>query len=107
MQKASGGTSKSKTMSPLARDILKGFEEAIAIAKGEMEPARIYTDVDVAKIRAKLKLSQAEFAAMIQVSKRVVQEWEQHRKAPSGAARTLLKAVEKHPKTLQKVLQSL
>lgn len=105
MQKASGGTSKSKTMSPLARDILKGFEEAIA--KGEMEPARIYTDVDVAKIRAKLKLSQAEFAAMIQVSKRVVQEWEQHRKAPSGAARTLLKAVEKHPKTLQKVLQSL
>ncbi|HAH09726.1 MAG TPA: transcriptional regulator [Alphaproteobacteria bacterium] len=91
-------------MNKYSQRLLQSFQEALAIAKGEMEPARIYTDVDVAKIRAKLKMSQAEFAKMIHVSKRVIQEWEQHRKAPSGPARALLKVVERAPATVKRVL---
>jgi putative transcriptional regulator len=60
------------------------LKEAIAVAKGEAKPAKVYADVDVAKIRAKLKLSQSEFAALVDVSKRVVQDWEQRRKAPQA-----------------------
>jgi putative transcriptional regulator len=93
-------------VSKYGQRLIKSVKEAIAIAKGEMEPAFIYTDVDVAKIRAKLKMSQAEFADMIQVSKRVVQEWEQRRKAPSGPARALLKVVERAPQTVKRVLKA-
>jgi putative transcriptional regulator len=93
-------------VSKYGQRLIKSVKEAIAIAKGEMEPAFTYTDVDVAKIRAKLKMSQAEFADMIQVPKRVVQEWEQRRKAPSGPARALLKVVERAPQTVKRVLKA-
>ena len=82
-------------MSQFGKRLIKGLKEAVAVARGEAEPVKIYADVDVAKIRAKLKLSQNEFAELLNVSKRVVQDWEQHRKAPSGAARSLLKVAQK------------
>lgn len=91
-------------MSQFGKRLIKGLKEAVAIAKGEAEPARIYSDVDVAKIRAKLKLSQNEFAELLDVSKRVVQDWEQHRKAPSGAARSLLKIAQKEPAAVRRAL---
>ena len=106
MQGSARRAPKADAMTPLGKSVLKGLQEALAIAKGEMEPARIYTDVDVAKIRAKLKMSQAEFAKMIHVSKRVIQEWEQHRKAPSGPARALLKVVDRAPATVKRVLEA-
>jgi putative transcriptional regulator len=91
-------------MTQFGKRLIKGLKEAVAVAKGEAAPARIYTDVDVAKIRAKLKLSQSEFAALLDVSTRVVQDWEQHRKAPSGAARSLLKVAQKEPAALRRAL---
>ena len=69
-------------MTEFGKCLIKGLKEAVAVAKGEVAPAKVYADVDVAKIRAKLKLSQSEFADLLDVSKRVVQDWEQHRKAP-------------------------
>jgi putative transcriptional regulator len=106
MQGNSGVVSGEEGMSTYGERLIRSARQALAIAKGEMEPAFIYTDVDVAKIRAKLKMSQAEFADMIQVSKRVVQEWEQRRKAPSGPARALLKVVERAPQTVKRVLKA-
>ena len=91
-------------MTQFGKRLIKGLREAVAVAKGEAAPARVYTDVDVAKIRAKLKLSQSEFAALLDVSTRVVQDWEQHRKAPSGAARSLLKVAKKEPAALRRAL---
>lgn len=91
-------------MTQFGRRLIKGLEEAVAVAKGEARPAKIYGDVDVAKIRAKLKLSQSEFADLLDVSKRVVQDWEQKRKAPSGAARSLLKVTQKEPAVVRRVL---
>ncbi len=50
--------------------------------------------------RAASGMSQAEFARATGVSVRTLQEWEQGRKTPSGAARSLLKLVSRHPELL-------
>ena len=57
----------------------------------------------VARIRLNSGLSQADFAAVLGVTKRTLQQWEQGRREPSGAARTLLKIAEKHPEVLLEV----
>lgn len=92
-------------MSKIGKNILAGAREALAIAKGKAAPAAVYSDVDVAKIRAKLGMTQKELAAFIDVSLRTVQEWEQHRKAPNGPARSLLKVAEREPKAVKRALQ--
>lgn len=51
----------------------------------------------VAAARAATGFSQAAFAKLLGVSVRTLQEWEQGRKIPSGAAATLLKVAAKHP----------
>jgi putative transcriptional regulator len=48
-------------------------------------------------------LSQARFAQLLGVSPRTLQDWEQGRRAPSGAARTLLLVASKDPKVLMSV----
>jgi putative transcriptional regulator len=57
----------------------------------------------VATARAATGLSQAAFAKLLGVSVRTLQEWEQGRKIPSGAAATLLKVAARHPKVLQEL----
>lgn len=54
-----------------------------------------------AEARASVGLSQQEFADLLGVSARTVQDWEQGRREPTGAARTLLKVAVKHPKLLR------
>lgn len=55
---------------------------------------------EVARIREKTGLSQARFAQLLGVSVRTLQDWEQGRRAPSGAARTLLVVASKNPRVL-------
>jgi DNA-binding transcriptional regulator YiaG len=50
-------------------------------------------------LREKTGLSQSEFARLLGVSIRTLQEWEQGRRAPSGAARTLILIAAKNPAT--------
>ena len=54
-----------------------------------------------AEARASVGLSQQEFARLLGVSARTLQDWEQGRREPTGAARTLLKVAVKHPKLLR------
>ena len=51
-------------------------------------------------------MSQAEFAAMIGVSTRTLQNWEQGRRTPEGPARALLRVAAKNPQALLEALQS-
>lgn len=53
-------------------------------------------------VRARLSagLTQAQFAGLLGVSKRTLEQWEQGRRAPSGAAKTLIKVAELHPEVL-------
>ena len=51
-------------------------------------------------LRTQSGLSQSEFARATGVSVRTLQEWEQGRKIPSGAAQSLLKLISRHPELL-------
>ncbi|MBK1632349.1 transcriptional regulator [Thiohalocapsa halophila] len=53
--------------------------------------------------RERTGLSQARFAELLGVSVRTLQEWEQGRRQPSGAARTLFKVAERHPDVLREL----
>lgn len=76
-------------------EILKGIRQ---LKRGEH--GRIINVPSVARIREKTGLSQARFAELLGVSVRTLQEWEQGRRAPSGAARTLLLIANKNPHAL-------
>ncbi len=79
----------------IGREILAGIRQ---LKRGEH--GRIITVPSVASIREKTGLSQARFAELLGVSVRTLQEWEQGRRAPSGAARTLLLIAAKNPRAL-------
>ena len=59
---------------------------------------------ELAIARQKVGLSQAEFAALLGVSKRTLQDWEQGRREPSGAAKSLIEIAMKRPDVLVEVL---
>ncbi len=58
----------------------------------------------IVEARLKSGLSQSEFAKLLGVSKRTLQEWEQGRREPTGAAKSLLKIAVKRPDVLREVL---
>jgi putative transcriptional regulator len=79
-------------------EILQGLRE---IRRGRV--GRVVNVPDVAKTREKTGLSQTRFAQLLGVSVRTLQDWEQGRRAPSRAARTLLMIAAKNPMTLVEV----
>jgi putative transcriptional regulator len=76
-------------------EILEGLRQ---LKRGEH--GRIINVPSVASVREKTGLSQSRFAELLGVSVRTLQEWEQGRRAPSGAARTLLLIAAKTPRAL-------
>jgi putative transcriptional regulator len=62
-------------------------------------------DVDVRAIRHRLELSQNEFAARFGFSLAAVREWEQGRRRPEQAARTLLLVINRNPEIVSTVLE--
>jgi putative transcriptional regulator len=79
----------------IGQEILDGLRE---LKRGES--GRVINIPDVAEIRQKTGLSQSRFSALLGVSVRTLQDWEQGRRAPSGAARTLLMIASNNPKAL-------
>ena len=82
----------------VGREILEGLRE---LERGEQ--GRVTTVPSVATIREGTGLSQPRFAQLLGVSVRTLQEWEQGRRAPSGAARTLLLIAARNPSALVEV----
>jgi putative transcriptional regulator len=76
-------------------EILEGIRQ---LKRGEH--GRVIKPPSIAGIRERTGLSQARFAELLGVSVRTLQEWEQGRRAPSGAARTLLLIAERNPHAL-------
>jgi len=56
-----------------------------------------------AEARAKVGLSQHDFAILLGVSARTLQDWEQGRREPTGAAKTLLRVAVSHPDVLREL----
>ena len=82
----------------IGAEILEGIRELKAGKTG-----RVVNVPPVAEIREKTGLSQARFAALLGVSVRTLQDWEQGRRVPSGAARTLLLIAYRNPEALLEV----
>jgi len=57
----------------------------------------------VAEARSKAGLSQERFAELLGISPRTLRDWEQGRRNPSGAAKTLLLIAAKHPEVLREI----
>src|SRR3954469_20735652 len=94
----------------LAFDKLRaGLEDVIAYHRGkrtltardvEFRPLRKLGARDVAKVRARLRVSQVAFARLLNVSPRTVQAWESNARTPSDAALKLLHVARRHPEVL-------
>ena len=79
----------------IGMEILEGLRQ---IKRGEY--GRVTTIPSVSEVRENTGLSQVRFAQLLGVSVRTLQDWEQGRRAPSGAARTLLMVAAKNPRAL-------
>jgi len=81
-------------------------EEALAFAQGKNNASVVHIprEIDAARIRKKIKMSQSQFAAYFGVSVRTVQEWEQGRVVPSGAARAFLIVIDREPDAVRRAL---
>jgi putative transcriptional regulator len=89
-------------------ELVQSVREGGAILRGEKEAARTFEieAIDIKNIREEYGLSQSEFAGLLGISVNTLQNWEQGRRKPQGAARVLLMVAEKHPKVLWDVVQS-
>ncbi len=94
-------------MSTFGEELLQSAPEALEIAKGTAAPARAYVpaEVDVATIRKRLGLSQAAFAARFGLNAAMIREWEQKRRNPDQAARTLLTVINRDPDAVSRALK--
>ena len=90
----------------LFQQLVASLKEGGAILRGEAKPARTTALhwPDAKAVREKLGLSQVQFAALIGISPRTLQNWEQGHRRPEGTARALLRVAESHP---QAVLEAL
>jgi putative transcriptional regulator len=93
-------------MSKAGESILRGARQALAYARGERRGfvAHVPEQVNVKAIRRRLGLSQREFAARFGFKLDAVQNWEQGRRRPEGAARAFLTVIAREPEAVQRAL---
>lgn len=96
----------------MRRDLFDQLVESVkqmkAIEAGRLKPSRVTRAEDllrggrpnVAALRARFKLSQAKFAALLGISVNTLQNWEQNRRRPEGPAKVLLRVAATHPEVL-------
>jgi DNA-binding transcriptional regulator YiaG len=89
-------------------DLLLSLKQAKAISHGEMDAGRrtVRNAQEVKAIRENAGLSQNEFAKLIRVSIKTLQNWEQSRRSPSGPAAALLQIFAFSPKLALKSLHA-
>lgn len=89
-------------------EFLESVQEMDEIVGGKKKASRSfdYPDPEVKAIRESMGYSQARFARTFGVSKRTVENWEQGRRCPTGAARTLLRLVEADPVYARRILNA-
>jgi putative transcriptional regulator len=80
------------------QEVLNGVRE-IKAGGGKRVVVEPHSPIVRARLRA--GLTQAQFAVLLGVSKRTLEQWEQGRREPSGAAKTLIKVAQLHPEVLR------
>ena len=86
-------------MSRLFDELMESVQEMNEILRGEREPSREFhvDSMRVNEIRKATGLTQAKFAALIDVQLGTLRNWEQGRREPTGPAKALLKAIHNDP----------
>jgi putative transcriptional regulator len=114
------------------RTVAEMLESKNKIERGEVVPARVWKlksngkggfvirkgdpqkfqkaqkkswNKSIVATRQKLGLSQTGFAGILGISVRTLHHWEQGTRAPSGAARVLLKVAERHPEVVMEAVE--
>lgn len=103
-----------KLKKPLTDEALDSFESSLDIAAELRRSvkemiAKKGTKIEVSPVvsaRIKSGLSQSQFAGLLGVSVRTLQEWEQGRRSPSRAAKTLISIAEMRPEVLREVIDA-
>ena len=85
----------------IGQEILQGIRDIKAGRIGRRYTTESYP---IVRAREKSGLSQAKFAQLLGVSIRTIQDWEQGRREPNAAAKTLIKVAELHPSVLRKIV---
>lgn len=94
----------------LAERLLESLANAVAHAEGDTTRAHLSKfeiPIDVKKVRKKSGLSQEKFSEAFGINTRTLQEWEQGRRTPSGAARTLIAVIDTTPHAISRAMQAL
>ncbi len=82
------------------QEVLEGVRE---IKAGGGKRVVVEPRSPIVRARLKAGLTQAQFADLLGVSRRTLEQWEQGRRKPSRAAKTLIKVAELHPEVLRKI----
>lgn len=95
-------------MSDFEKELIQSAQEAWAIARGEAEPAGVFVpkQINVAGLRAKLGMTQKDFAARFGFRLSALREWEQGRRSPDTSARVLLMVIDHNPDAVHEALET-
>ena len=85
---------------------IESFQKDLLASVRQMKAGKAERTTEVklsaaAEARAKVGVSQSAFAELLGVSLRTLQDWEQGRRRPAGAAQTLLRVASPHPEALR------
>ena len=89
-----------------SKKLIDAIMEADEILRGVRKPSREFR-VDATSIkalRARLELSQAKFAALLDIDLGTLRNWEQGRREPTGPAKALLRAIRNDPEAVLSAL---
>ncbi len=92
-------------------ELIEAMQQAADFMAGKDVPGMVvhHVDIDAADVRAARKaigVSQAKFAELVGTPLATVRSWEQGKRHPSGAARTLLKVIEREPDAVKRALRT-
>ena len=112
MTKALSKATKRIVKRDLFSEISEGFEALAEMRKGkrtlkthavEYRPAPELAPEDLIRVREKLKMSRALFAAYLRTNLRTLENWEQGRARPNAQAALLISLVKKYPDTVERL----
>lgn len=95
-------------MSKTFQSIKQGLTEAIEFAQGQTSEAVVheFTLLDIKAVRAKVGMTQTEFATTFGISLGTLRHWERGDRKPQGPALVLLNVVAKEPEAVLRALSS-
>lgn len=87
-------------------ELESNLKEAVRVAKGKRSVPSyvVLTAADIKAIRAKVRMSQAEFARTFQLSLETIKGWEQNKRSPDAAATNYLRLIDADPESVLRLL---